>query len=116
MNPQQSSSKSSESDQNQESSNNQNKSSIKPLQLIVRNLNYKTGEEQLRQLFASIGSVISVFIPVTSGRGRGYGFVTMEDEESANKCILKLDGIEVDGRKLKLKTMALLFLILCEMN
>ncbi|KAA6394302.1 MAG: hypothetical protein EZS28_010173 [Streblomastix strix] len=70
------------------------------MKLYVGNLNYKTSEEQLRQLFASIGSVISVLIPIQSGRGRGYGFVTMEDEESANKCILKLDGIEVDGRNI----------------
>ncbi|KAA6389410.1 MAG: hypothetical protein EZS28_015062 [Streblomastix strix] len=70
------------------------------MQLFVRNLNYNTSEEQLRQLFARIGSVISVSIPVSFGRGRGYGFVTMSDEESANKCIQQLDRTRIDGRNI----------------
>jgi RNA recognition motif-containing protein len=35
----------------------------------------------------NVGSVISVSIPISFGRNRGYGFVMMSNEESANKCI-----------------------------
>ncbi|KAA6377889.1 MAG: hypothetical protein EZS28_026584 [Streblomastix strix] len=101
MNSPQSALKSSESDKNQKETNIQNNPSNKAIELIVRNLNYDTSEDKLRHLFTSIGQVNAVSIPVTFGRGRGYGFVTMEDEESANKCIQQLDGTEVDSRNNK---------------
>ena len=35
------------------------------------------------------------------GRPRGFGFVTMGDEASAESAISQLDGLEVAGRALK---------------
>ena len=64
--------------------------------LYVGNLNYKTTEDSLKQLFAQFGEVTSVNIL----QGRGFGFVEMVVAESAAEAKTKLNGTEFDGRKL----------------
>jgi RNA recognition motif-containing protein len=36
-----------------------------------------------------------------SGRSRGFGFVTFDDDESADKAVAALNGTELDGRTIK---------------
>jgi RNA recognition motif-containing protein len=64
--------------------------------LYVGNLNYKTTEETLKQLFAQYGEVTSVNIL----QGRGFGFVEMATPESAQEAKGKLNGSDFDGRKI----------------
>ena len=64
--------------------------------LYVGNLNYKTTEETLKELFAQYGEVTSVNIL----QGRGFGFVEMTTPEAAQDAKGKLNGTEFDGRKL----------------
>jgi len=64
--------------------------------LYVGNLNYKTTEETLKDLFAQYGEVTSVNIL----QGRGFGFVEMATPEAAQDAKGKLNGAEFDGRKL----------------
>jgi RNA recognition motif-containing protein len=64
--------------------------------LYVGNLNYKTTEDNLKQLFSQFGEVTSVNIL----QGRGFGFVEMAAPESAADAKAKLNGTEFDGRKL----------------
>ena len=64
--------------------------------LYVGNLNYKTTEETLKDLFAQHGEVTSVNIL----QGRGFGFVEMATPEAAQDAKSKLNGSEFDGRKL----------------
>lgn len=64
--------------------------------LYVGNLNYKTTEDTLKQLFAQFGEVTSVNIL----QGRGFGFVEMASPESAVDAKGKLNGTDFDGRKL----------------
>ena len=64
--------------------------------LYVGNLNYKTTEETLKDLFAQYGEVTSVNIL----QGRGFGFVEMATPEAAQDAKAKLHGTEFDGRKL----------------
>jgi RNA recognition motif-containing protein len=64
--------------------------------LYVGNLNYKTTEETLKDLFAQYGEVTSVNIL----QGRGFGFVEMATPEAAQDAKGKLNGTEFDGRKL----------------
>ncbi len=64
--------------------------------LYVGNLNYKTTEESLKQLFSQYGEVTSVNIL----QGRGFGFVEMTAPEPAADAKAKLNGTEFDGRKL----------------
>src|SRR4030042_258784 len=64
--------------------------------LYVGNLNHKTTDETLKQLFAQYGEVTSVNIL----QGRGFGFVEMATPEAAQDAKGKLNGTEFDGRKL----------------
>ena len=64
--------------------------------LYVGNLNYKTTEATLKELFSQYGEVTSVNIL----QGRGFGFVEMATPESAQDAKGKLNGTEFDGRKL----------------
>jgi len=64
--------------------------------LYVGNLNYRTTEATLKDLFAQHGEVTSVNIL----QGRGFGFVEMATPEAAQDAKGKLNGTEFDGRKL----------------
>jgi RNA recognition motif-containing protein len=57
--------------------------------LFVGNLSWKTSEDNLKSLFESVGPVVSVRIIVDpyTGKSKGFGFVEMEDAESATKAI-----------------------------
>jgi RNA recognition motif-containing protein len=64
--------------------------------LYIGNLNYRTTEDALKQLFAQHGEVTSVNIL----QGRGFGFVEMATPEAAQNAKGRLNGSEFDGRKL----------------
>ena len=71
--------------------------------IYVGNLNYATTDDQLNDLFAQYGTVISanVVIDRYTDRSRGFGFVEMESEEAATAAISGLNGSEFDGRSLR---------------
>jgi RNA recognition motif-containing protein len=64
--------------------------------LYVGNLNYRTTEEKLKDLFSPYGEVNSVNIL----QGRGFGFVEMANPEGAGDAKAKLNGTEFDGRRI----------------
>ena len=70
--------------------------------LYVGNLSYNVSEDELKEVFASKGSVISANIVTDrdSGRSRGFGFVEMEDYDAAENAITELNGSEFHGRKM----------------
>jgi RNA recognition motif-containing protein len=70
--------------------------------IYVGNLPFTSAEDDVRQLFSTHGTVISVFLPSDreTGRPRGFGFVEMEDAD-ADKAIQALDGKEFGGRSLR---------------
>ncbi len=70
--------------------------------LYVGNLSYDMSDDQLRDLFAQVGAVVSAKIIryQDSGRSKGFGFVEMEKEEDAQKAVDTLNGQENLGRKL----------------
>ena len=70
--------------------------------LYVGNLPYSVNDESLGQLFAEFGDVqdAKVIADKFSGRSKGFGFVTMSDEDSAKKAIDAMNGKEVDGRSI----------------
>jgi RNA recognition motif-containing protein len=71
--------------------------------LYIGNLNYDTTEATLSDVFAAVGEVQSVNIITDrmTGRSRGFAFVEMADENTAQECIRQLNGRMVDGRNLK---------------
>jgi len=72
--------------------------------LYVGNLSFKTTEDSLRQMFARDGRQVvdcKIISDRETGRSRGFGFVEMANDDDANKAIAALDGVEVDGRALR---------------
>jgi cold-inducible RNA-binding protein len=70
--------------------------------LFVGNLSFNTTENDLQDLFAAYGPVQSVdmIMDRMTGRPRGFGFVTMENNDDAQKAIEALHGKNFDGRDL----------------
>lgn len=68
--------------------------------LFVGNLSFKTTQDQLQELFAEQGAVVSVAIPQDreTGRPRGFAFVEMANQADAEAAIKALNGRNVDGR------------------
>ncbi|KAH7824718.1 uncharacterized protein MONOS_921 [Monocercomonoides exilis] len=71
--------------------------------LFVRNLSFRTNAEQLKAFLEEAGEVVSVVIPTTYGRPRGYGFVEMKTEEGIKKAIENLSGKELNGRSVSIE-------------
>jgi len=68
--------------------------------LYVGNLPYSATDESLKQLFTEFGEVTEakVITDKFSGRSKGFGFVTMQDEATAQKAITGLNEKEIEGR------------------
>jgi RNA recognition motif-containing protein len=70
--------------------------------LYVGNLSFRVTSEDLQEHFASAGTVESanVVMDRETGRSRGFGFVEMADEDSANTAIAQFNGQDYDGRNI----------------
>lgn len=70
--------------------------------LYVGNLPYGFDDSKLGDLFAASGEVLEakVIIDKMSGRSKGFGFVTMQDEAAAEKAVKELNGKEMEGRSI----------------
>jgi RNA recognition motif-containing protein len=70
--------------------------------LFVGNLSFNTTENDLQDAFAAHGNVIEAKLVTEreTGRGRGFGFVTMSTPEEAQSAITALNGASIDGRSL----------------
>jgi len=70
--------------------------------LYVGNLPYSTTADDLKAMFAAVGTVESsaVITDKFSGRSKGFGFVEMSSAEEAEKAIAEFNQKEVGGRKL----------------
>ena len=70
--------------------------------IYVGNLPWATGDEELAELFAAHGEVISarVITDRETGRSRGFGFVEMDDY-AADDAIAELNGRDIRSRPLR---------------
>src|SRR5512145_2798257 len=70
--------------------------------LYVGNLPYETGEQDLQELFSSVGSVetVNVIRDMATGRARGFAFVEMATDEDAQKAVSTLNDYQYGGRNL----------------
>lgn len=68
--------------------------------LFVGSLAYAVTDDQLKEFFASVGTVESakVIVDRDSNRSKGFGFVEMSSEDEAKKAIAELNGKELEGR------------------
>jgi len=71
--------------------------------VFVGNLDFNTTRAEVQTLFAQIGEIKDVFLPMDreSGRPRGFAFVEFASEEDAAKAIEKFNGYELGGRALR---------------
>ena len=73
------------------------------MKLYVGNLPFTVDNEALKKLFADYEVKEAVLIQDKfSGRSKGFGFVTIEDDEAAKKAISELNGKDFEGRELKI--------------
>ena len=72
------------------------------MKLYVGNLSFKTGEQELQELFASVGQVESVSLvrDRATGQSRGFAFVEMADATQGQAACTALDQREFEGRRL----------------
>jgi RNA recognition motif-containing protein len=72
------------------------------MKLYVGNLPFGVSEEEFKNLFSSYPTEeVVLIINKFSGRSKGFGFVTIADEEMAKKFISEFNGKDIQGRPLK---------------
>ena len=75
------------------------------MKLIIRNLDRTTTEESLNALFTDIGLVQScnLVMDKATGKSKGFAFVEMPKVGEAKIAIGKLNNMELDGSKIRVK-------------
>lgn len=70
--------------------------------LFVAGLPFSLVDKDLADLFSEFGDVVSASIITDrdSGRSKGFGFVELSTEEGTNAAIAKLNGSDLNGRKI----------------
>jgi len=70
--------------------------------LFIGNLEYSVTGDDLRTLFATVGTVVDAVVisDKFSGRSRGFGFVEMSSDDEAKQAIEKLNGSDLKDRKI----------------
>ncbi len=72
------------------------------MKIYVGNLPWTIDSEGLKKLFSAYEvEEASIIQDKFSGRSKGFGFVTIADEESAKTAISEMDGKDIEGRQLK---------------
>jgi len=73
------------------------------MNIYVGNLPYTATEDELRTAFATYGDVntVNLIIDRDTGRSKGFAFVEMADNASADSAIKGLNDTAMGGRTLK---------------
>lgn len=71
--------------------------------VFVGGLAWATSDASLRERFSEFGSVTDAVVikDRETGRSRGFGFVTFETEEGANRSIDALNEQDFEGRQIR---------------
>ncbi len=71
--------------------------------IFVGSLSWNTTSAELQNAFAACGDVVEAKVVTDrdTGRSRGFGFVTFQDEQGATSAIETLDGSTLDGRTIR---------------
>lgn len=71
------------------------------MKLYVGNLPWSIDQNGLKELFSKFNpEEVTLITDKYSGRSKGFGFVTIADEEEAKKAISEMHEKETDGRPL----------------
>ncbi|HSN57070.1 MAG TPA: hypothetical protein VLT32_20535 [Candidatus Sulfomarinibacteraceae bacterium] len=71
--------------------------------LFVGSLSWNTNDDALHRAFSPHGEISEAVVVSDrdTGRSRGFGFVTFEDDDAADKAVAALNGTELDGRTIR---------------
>ncbi len=71
--------------------------------LFVGSLSWGTNDDALRDAFSVHGEISEAVVisDRDTGRSRGFGFVTFEDDDAADKAVAALNGTDLDGRTIR---------------
>jgi cold-inducible RNA-binding protein len=74
------------------------------MNIYVGNIPYGMSDDEMRDLFAKYGEIISarIIMDRESGRSKGFGFVEMADQAMGEEAIKSLNGKDVLGRALRI--------------
>ncbi|WP_353292790.1 RNA-binding protein [Synechococcus sp. M16CYN] len=74
------------------------------MSIFVGNLPFRAEQEDVTELFAQFGEVVSCALPLErdTGRKRGFAFIEMSDETTEEAAIEGLQGAELMGRPLRI--------------
>jgi cold-inducible RNA-binding protein len=72
------------------------------IKLFVGSLSFSVNEDQLKELFATVGTVTSasIIIDRDTNRSKGFGFVEMSSDAEAQAAIAQLNGKDLEGRSI----------------
>ena len=72
------------------------------MKLYIGNLPFSATDADLREVFGQHGTVTDAVVMMdrTTGRSRGFGFVTLSTPEEGQAAITALSGADLGGRKL----------------
>lgn len=75
----------------------------RPMDIYVGNLPFTATEEEVSELFSAFGAVEKVKLVTDreTGRPRGFGFVTLADQDRVKEAAEALDGQDMGGRALR---------------
>ena len=73
------------------------------MNIYVGNIPYAMTEDELKNLFGQYGEVSGTRVVTDreTGRAKGFAFVDMPNDEQANAAIAAINGIEQNGRPLR---------------
>jgi len=71
--------------------------------LFVGSLSWDTNDDALHRAFSPHGEIAEAIVVSDrdTGRSRGFGFVTFNEDEAADKALAALNGTDLDGRTIK---------------
>uniref|UniRef100_A0A5F8G6N8 Protein boule-like n=1 Tax=Monodelphis domestica TaxID=13616 RepID=A0A5F8G6N8_MONDO len=74
-----------------------------PNRIFVGGIDFKTNENDLRKFFAQYGSVKEVkIVNDRAGVSKGYGFITFETQEDAQKILQEAEKLNYKDKKLNI--------------
>lgn len=70
--------------------------------LFVGSLPWSLSSSSLKDLFAQYGEIVDAIIisDSSSGRSKGFGFITFANEADAEKAQSEMNGKDVEGRNI----------------
>ena len=71
--------------------------------LFVGSLSWGVNDDALKEAFGVHGEISEAVVisDRDTGRSRGFGFVTFEEDDAADKAVAALNGTELDGRTIR---------------